>query len=83
MTGGITAAGVAAAASVATAAYTILSSRDSGGGAPLAPPILEKPTTLPTPASGDKAKRASIAEQLRRRGRASTILTDLTSDTLG
>jgi hypothetical protein len=83
MTAGITAAGVAAAASVATAAYTIMQSSKDVGGAALAPPVLDKPTTIPTPASGDKAKRASIAEQLRRRGRASTILTDLTADTLG
>lgn len=82
MTAGITAAGVAAAAAVASTAYTI-SQSGKGGGAASILPSLEKPSQLPTPSGIDKAKRASIAEQLRRRGRAGTILTDLTADTLG
>ncbi len=41
-------------------------------------PALTPPTAMPSPgdATAKAAERASIAEQLRRRGRASTILTD-------
>lgn len=53
-----------------------------GGGEGPTPPTILPPTRMPT--SGDKqaANRQSIIDQLRRRGRASTILTDNT-DTLG
>jgi hypothetical protein len=48
-------------------------------------PQQQGPTTMPLP--DDKAaalaKKSSIAEQLARRGRASTILTDTGSDKLG
>jgi hypothetical protein len=48
-------------------------------------PAVAAPTTMPLP--DDKAaalaKKSSIAEQLARRGRASTILTDTGSDKLG
>ncbi len=56
-----------------------------GGG--VAKPALTEPTAMPAPFSQNKdvnaARRASIAEQMRRRGRASTILTDQSSDKLG
>jgi hypothetical protein len=48
---------------------------------PPAPPVLP-PTRMPTSSDMQAARRQSIMEQLRRRGRASTILTDNT-DTLG
>tara|TARA_R110000868_G_scaffold411755_1_gene708904 strand:- start:22984 stop:23250 length:267 start_codon:yes stop_codon:yes gene_type:complete len=88
MSGGITAAGVAAAASVVSTIYTLTKSSDGGGGAAAAPvaPVVTEPIKTPTPndASTKAAERASIAEQLRRRGRASTILTDTgATDTLG
>lgn len=47
--------------------------------APTGPaPIVTPVTPMPTPgdANSKAAKRASITEQMRRRGRASTILTD-------
>lgn len=45
---------------------------------PGAAPAVTPPTPMPTPgdAGAEATRRASIAEQLRRRGRASTILTD-------
>lgn len=41
-------------------------------------PTVTPPTPMPTPgdAASKAAKRQSITEQMRRRGRASTILTD-------
>lgn len=48
------------------------------------PPKVEPVVRMPTSADANAAKKASIAEQLKRRGRASTILTDnQTADTLG
>lgn len=47
-------------------------------------PSVTPPTPMPTPgdASAEAARKASIASQLRRQGRASTILTDpATADT--
>ena len=41
------------------------------------------PTRLPGDAERDAAKRNSLLEQQQRKGRASTILTDNTSDSLG
>lgn len=45
----------------------------------------EPTPAMPTSADARRARRTSIAEQMRRRGRASTILTDSTesSDVLG
>ena len=50
-----------------------------------AAPTLTPPTPMPGPTETKAAERASIAEQLRRRGRASTVLTDQagTTDKLG
>lgn len=66
------------------AASTVLTGMMGGdrGGSPSAP-SLTPPTEMPNPgdAAAKAAERASIAEQLRRRGRASTILTDQTGDT--
>lgn len=47
-----------------------------------APPAVEPPPPMPTPNSAavKQAQRKSIASQMRRRGRASTILSD---DALG
>lgn len=51
------------------------------------PPPVEKPTVMPTPddEAVALAKRRSISAQMQRRGRASTILSDLatSSDKLG
>ena len=59
-----------------------------GGGAPAqvsaAVPAVTPPVPMPDIKGNKDAKRRSIAEQLRRQGRASTILTDQSqSDTLG
>lgn len=56
----------------------------SGGDAPKTPEILP-PTPMPTPddAASRAAKRKSIAAQQQRQGRASTILTEAATDTLG
>jgi len=51
-----------------------------------AAPTVSAPTVMPTPgdANTDAAKRKSLSDQLARRGRASTILTDNgVTDTLG
>lgn len=49
------------------------------------PPTITPPPVMPTPgdAPTQAAKRASLVEQARRRGRASTILTDQNADPLG
>ena len=49
------------------------------------PPEIEKPTEMPTPndAARRAAQRRSIAQQMARRGRASTILTDNAEAKLG
>ena len=51
---------------------------------PAPAPEVEKPTAMPTPNDQERrtAARRSIAEQKKRQGRASTILTD-TEDRLG
>ena len=59
-----------------------------GGGAPAqvasAIPAVTPPIPMPDIKGNKDAKRRSIAEQLRRQGRASTILTDQSqSDALG
>ena len=46
-------------------------------------PVVAKPTRLPGDAERDAARRNSLLEQQQRKGRASTILTDNTSDALG
>ena len=43
---------------------------------PVPSPVIEPPTRMPTKSDSDQAKKRSIAEQRRRKGRASTILTD-------
>lgn len=86
MSGGVTLTGVATALGAAASLYTL-----SGAGAKKpdaalpAPPAVSEPTKLPTPEPSRKAaEQASLAEQMRRRGRASTILTDTgDSDKLG
>lgn len=45
-------------------------------------PVVKAPTVMPDQEAIVKNKKKSIAEQLQRRGRASTILTD-SNDTLG
>lgn len=90
MSGGITlstvAAGLGAAASLYTLAGGGKSKESSPAPAPLPPPpVVTEPTKVPVAKdTGKAAERASLAEQMRRRGRASTILTDTgASDTLG
>lgn len=53
--------------------------------APKAPkaPGVKNPLTMPDPQAQDAATRRSLVEQLARRGRASTILTDTGSGKLG
>ncbi len=74
----------------ATAAQVITSGLNTYSSSNNMPPTpaLTPPTAMPSPgdATTKAAERASIAEQLRRRGRASTILTDQSgaaSDKLG
>lgn len=56
-----------------------------GGGQVYTPPPIPAPPVMPVPddTAVKAAKRKSLAEQLRRRGRASTILSDESTDTLG
>jgi len=49
----------------------------------IAAPAVAPPVPMPDPKAQGQAKRRSIAEQMRRQGRASTILTDTSNDTLG
>lgn len=53
--------------------------------APIVPPTVEEPTPMPTANSQETraAQRRSVATQLSRRGRASTILTDNADAKLG
>lgn len=84
-----TVASVASAAATAYGAYSTLeASKNSKAAAGMkgeaALPGMEKPTAMPNAdASAMAAKRNSIADLLRRRGRASTILTDAGQDRLG
>lgn len=85
MSGGVSLATVASYAAVASAALNIYNSVTSskGGGSAPAAPAIAPPTALPTPeATGNAAAKLSLQEQMQRRGRASTILTD-TTDKLG
>lgn len=65
-------------AAVSAVVTSILS--DRGSSAPPAPPVPEKPAAIPVASESDvaNAKRRSIAAQVARRGRASTILTEPT-----
>lgn len=47
------------------------------------PPKVPGATPMPDPQATEEARKRSIAEQMARRGRASTILTDPVSGTLG
>lgn len=85
MSGGVSLATIASYAAVASAAFTIYNSAtaDKGGGAAPAPGIAPA-TKLPTPENtGNAAAKLSLQEQMARRGRASTILTDDITDKLG
>jgi hypothetical protein len=57
----------------------------AGMNAALAPkrPDLPKPLAMPDPVAQEEARKRSIIEQMSRRGRSSTILTDAGSGTLG
>lgn len=69
----------------AAGAATLINSFSGKGSSPAAPatPAVAAPTKLPLPEeTGRAAEKASLVEMQRRRGRASTILTD-TTDTLG
>lgn len=76
----LTAMGASAVGSIAVSALT----KKPGATAP-PPPTLTAPTTMPTPgdAAATAAKRQSLADQMARQGRASTILTDQPSAKLG
>lgn len=89
MPSGISLMGLLAGAAGATVLSGIMGNKESATAAAPAPapaPVVTAPTPMPTalPTPGDAetlaAERKSIAEQLRRRGRASTILTDQTGD---
>lgn len=77
---------IASYATVAATAYSIYSSATAskGSGAAVAPAVAPA-TKLPLPEeTGKAAEKASLIEMQRRRGRASTILTDTdAADTLG
>ena len=83
---GISLVGLLAGAAGATVLSQMMKPDAVATAAPAAPAVTT-PTAMPTPgdAASKAAERASIAEQLRRRGRASTILTDqaATTDKLG
>ena len=87
MPSGISLIGLLAGAAGATVLSGMMNQNQSTPAAAPAAPAVTPPTAMPTPgdASTKAAERASIAEQLRRRGRASTILTDqaATTDKLG
>ncbi len=78
--------GALATVAAATILPKLLAPKPQSGAAPVAAPTVAAPTAMPTAgdAATNEAKRASIAEQLKRRGRASTILSDTgATDTLG
>ena len=70
--------------SLASSVIGSMFSSDKGSSAP-PPPAASEPTVMPTAddAAVKNAKRKSIAAQVARRGRASTILSDSGSETLG
>lgn len=51
--------------------------------APAPAPSVTPPVPMPDPKGQKDAKKRSIAEMMRRQGRASTILTDQSNDALG
>jgi hypothetical protein len=77
---------LAEAITYAGAASNILSAASALGSkpgrAPESTPAVTPPTAFPS-RDQQAARRASVAEQLLRRGRASTILSDTGSDKLG
>lgn len=82
---GIEASVLTAIASAVGAGASLIGALDKGGGAP-STPALEKPIPMPDPEAQARARRRSIAQQLGRRGRASTVLTtgaDSGTDALG
>lgn len=75
---------ISAAASAVTLVKGLSGSDKQSAPAAAPAPAVTAPTKVPVPEdSGKAAQKASIAEQMRRRGRASTILTDTAGDTLG
>ncbi len=90
MSGGVTASSLLTTLAVSTVgsmAMKALFQPDAQTTPPAATPTVEAPPVMPTPgdANSTAAKRAGIAAQIARRGRASTILTDQpqTGDALG
>lgn len=94
MSGGITAATVFQAVGAAVGVVGLMNNKKSNPApatqaavaAPAPAPVVEPVEKIPTPMDTGvrEAKQTSIADQMRRRGRASTILTDIeSSDTLG
>lgn len=79
---GISVVGLLAGAAAATVLTQVMKPNEHAAVAPPAPTVTP-PTAMPTPgdAASKAVERASIAEQLRRRGRASSILTDQTGTT--
>lgn len=87
--------GMQVAAALATKAVTSLFGGDSSPSSPAPPSVSAPATTAPTPdtpqidmptassSTVTAAKRRSISAQIARRGRASTILTDLDTEKLG
>lgn len=76
----------AVAGGVAGSMLGKMMSSDTPASQATAAPTVSAPTVMPTPgdANTDAAKRKSLSDQLARRGRASTILTDNgVTDTLG
>ena len=68
-------------ASVGVGASALMS--DSGAAQSPTAPTVKPPTPMPDPKGQKDAKRKSLAEMMRRQGRASTILTDTSNDALG
>lgn len=86
MSGSVSLTALASYATVAAAAYTIYNQAGSSksGAAPAIAPAVAPATKLPLPEdTGRAAEKASLVEMMQRRGRASTILTDTNTDTLG
>lgn len=72
---------LAPTASIAASASSIKAARKLGSGAPLIAPKSDMPSN--GNANTITAQRASVTEQLRRRGRAATILTSPPDERLG
>lgn len=81
----VTVGAIAPYVAVAAGAYSIYNGATASKPSTpaIAAPAIEAPTKIPTPeATGNAAAKLSLVDQLQRRGRASTILTD-TTDKLG